>query len=321
MKLDVGINGERKRKVFSFSLEELNYRSEHESFDLKNIQFQGRPSPDIPWMPNDMLPVSYLPAFKLLSAELKMVFNQAYAQAICEQFIWFEQVLLCSILKKTLDKKQLPADLRTCLQHFFDEEDKHSELFWRVLEYSNPERYFERKFFYYQANIVQTSFIKMIASYPDNFLVWIWLAIFFEERTIEFSRKYKAVEKTLEPVFSRAHYLHLLDESRHVQIDQYLLEQFYNKASKNKRRVASWMLESVLKAYISPRRVACNIVKHLSTRFPGEKKGLDRLALELPLLRTHREFQSATFGPRALPRTHTLLRNYEEMSDVLHLLT
>ena len=321
MRLELGTKKESKKKIFSFSLKELNHLAEHNSFSLDDIEFQNSPSKKILWMPDNMLPLSYLPGFCNLSEPLQKKINQSYAQAICEQFIWFEQILLCRILKKIMLKEKLPSDLKICLQHFYDEEEKHSELFWRVLEYSDPSLYFDRTFAYYHTTFLQEKFIDLIANHPDRFLVWIWLAIFFEERTVEFSRKYKTTKEPLEPVFARAHYLHLLDESRHIQIDQYLLKNFYEPSSTRRKKVAAWMLHIVLDAYVSPRRVARNIIKQTLKEFPEEHQNLQKLQKQLPDLRTHKTFQGSTFGPKALPRTHALLSNYEEMSRVQNLLS
>lgn len=305
------------RQLRSLPLEELNRRSEKDAFNLKDCQFKGTASSDRQWMPEGMLPLSYLPKFQQLPDHLKMKINQMYAQAICEQFIWFEKRLLCPILVKLNKGKNLPPPLKETLRHFSEEEDKHSELFWRVLEYSNPRLYSQRQFFYFNLKAYQNLFIGTIVKHPNKFLVWVWMAVFFEERTIEFSRQYRREAKTLDPTFVKAHHLHLLEESRHVQMDQYLLQYFYNDASKIKKIIAVILFKILLKSYTSPQRISKNIIRQLKKTFPKEKKILKQLEKELPLLSTNLQYQKKTFGPETLPRTHLLLDKYKEMSNIL----
>ena len=288
------------KKISSLDLEEINRQSRTNGFSLDDISFEGAPLSDSLWMPNSMLPTSYLPSFQALSEKLKIKFNQMYAQAICEQFIWFEKELISPILSRYIERKQLSPDLKEALLHFIHEEDKHSELFWEVLKYSQPDFYEKNpsQFQYFHLNIHHKVFINTIITHPEQFLAWIWMSIFFEERTIEFSRKYLRESKNLDPVFCRAHHLHLLDESRHVQIDQYLLRHFYDQTPKIKKIIAVWTFQLLLRSYTSPRRISKNIIRKLATAFPMDENSLLRLKKELPLLATHPEFQEKPLAPR-----------------------
>ncbi|MCB0419572.1 MAG: diiron oxygenase, partial [Bdellovibrionales bacterium] len=231
-----------ERGVRSMPLRTLNEQSEKRAIFLTDVDWDLSIDYETPWMPESFLAVSYLPSYQKLSDRLRLKFNQHYALALCEQFIWFEQDTISPILVKIMSDRKLPLDLESALKNFVKEESLHSEMFWRLLEKAAPELYPTRKYAFLKYGPKQRFFYKMIIEHYDFFVVWIWMAIYFEEKTLDISSRYQKEihekgESALDPVFSRVHYLHLMDEVRHVQVDQYLLSYFYDMTTSFQRKL------------------------------------------------------------------------------------
>src|ERR1700722_16192264 len=80
------------------------------------------PNRTLPWAPMELGPVSHLPSFRQLSDLQKLRYNQLFALGILEQFIWFEEGLLCPILGRLGKTDGLTAELRRALEIFISEE-------------------------------------------------------------------------------------------------------------------------------------------------------------------------------------------------------
>jgi hypothetical protein len=209
----------------------------------------------------------------------------------------------------------------------FEEEEKHSEMFWRTLEKCEPSWYVNnRKFRIFKTNPIQDLFFHIITKYNTSFLVWIWLALFFEERTLDFSKKYQrayqANKETLDFNLWQVHYYHMKDEIRHQQMDEIFLAEYYDSAPKWKRKICGHMFFKLMQAYLAPKRNAKVMLSILEKEFP-ELQGspiINAIRKELPLLKQHKEFQSKVFGRQAIGRTLKLMAKYDELDSVWGLL-
>ncbi len=148
------------------------------------------------------------------------------------------------------------------------------------------------------------------------------MALFFEERTLDFSKKYqKSYQKDktkLDLQFWQVHYFHMKDEIRHHQMDEIFLDAFYNDAASWKRKLCGYLFYKLMKAYLAPKRNAKNMLRILESEFPELKDGIitDKIRQELPLLETHEEFQEVVFGRHAIGRTLELMARYTEFDKI-----
>ena len=317
---------EPTRKPHSQPLGVLNKLSEARTFSLDDLDWKAKLDLNLNWTPESFVSLSYLPSYQQLSAEHKRRYNQLNALAICEQFVWFEEDLLCKVLRTVLRTRTLAPELSTCLQHFIAEEERHSEMFTRILRKAEPEFYTTNKYQFFGLGNTQIKFFETVTKRPNLFLVWIWMAIYFEERTLHISRSYRREElrpgdPTIDGTFARAHFLHMIDESRHLQIDQYLLESFFETEPRWKRQLGAFLTNQVFEAYRAPKRISRKILSKMKLEDPTGARIFDQLITELPLLATDSNFKDVMFGKEALGRTRELLKIYPEMRAAYRSLT
>jgi hypothetical protein len=299
------------------TLEALNRKSVSMAYGIDALDWARPVDRTKHWSPVGIAPLVHLPSYARLSEAAKLRYNQLFALGVCEQFVWFEQHLLVVVLKNLLaTEPDIPPLLREAIQHFIVEEDKHSEMFWRMCEKAEPTLYPTRRFRFFNTSRLQGLAMGFMLERPRAFLLWIWAAIFFEERTVDYCRQYRRSEKTqpgfLDASFVELHEFHFKDEARHYQLDQHLLTWLYDPEPMWKRRLAARMFKVLMKAYVSPRRTSHVVLDRLAEELPDQAPVLAALRRELPQLRTNRSFHQAAFSRDAVPRTMDLFAEYPE---------
>lgn len=303
-------------------LQRLNKSSIDRAFTIDDMNWQTPVDRSVKWAPDHMVSINYIPSCKLLTKQQRLRYNQLFSMSICEQFVWLENNLLADVLIDAMKKTNLSSELKTGLENFYNEEEKHGEMFWRTLEVAEPKWYLgDREFKIFKTNKIQDAFFATICKYPDTLLVWIWMALFFEERTLDYSKQYQKAYKgsvgNIDFNFWQVHYYHMLDEVRHQQMDEVFLESFYLNASPWKRRLCGAMFDKIIKAYIAPKRNARVMLTLLGEEFPELKTHIiPKLKSELPTLRHNNEFQEMAFGRHAIGRTLELMARYNEFDPV-----
>jgi len=161
--------------------------------------------------------------------------------------------------------------------------------------------------------------------FPERNLAWVWMAIFFEERTLDYSQQYIDADRTnpgtLAPQFVTAHRLHYLDEARHFQMDLHFLENIYDRASGLQRKWSGFLMRKLIQSYTSPRRVSHRLLEQLQSEFPQlEASLIEALQSELRQIRFNRDFLRTAFGSKAVPRSRELMMRYPEMRGLIDLM-
>lgn len=300
----------------TLSLSELNAQSETKSFSLDKLVLQ-KPAQDRLWAPSELPPLVHLPEIDLMSSDEQRRYNQLYALGVLEQFIWLENRILCRVIEKVLKDKTLSSELRTGLTYFYDEELKHSEMFWRLLQIAEPSMYPTRDYYFLNATSLSIKAVESLIEAPKMFLVWVWMTIFFEERTLDFSKRYilfqHANPEALDQNFLLVHKLHMQDELRHFMMDVHLLNKYYDGASGFKKHLASRMFKTILSRLSNPRLMTIAYLKQLSKEFDSfglrAKRGLLNARENL---RTNKDFKKISMSARSTPRTYALLQRYDE---------
>ena len=301
-------------------LKTLNHQSKTHTFSVSDVDWKKGLDFRLKWMPESLMNVSYLPSYNKLLDKQKLKLNQSWAKGLCEQFIWLEHIL-CAIAETMLKKKSLSYELKTCLENFCEEETRHTEVFKKLLFQADPS--YEKQFSYkFLKNSKRTNyFFHLVTSYPDTFILWTWIAIFFEEKTLHCSREYRKYEKfkgkqNLDPTFSRVHFLHMIDEARHVQIDQHLLSNFYDKAPFWKKRLNARLLYRIISSTTSPHIIAKTSLKAVKKAIAHYHEPLCTLEKEIPSLAHNQKFLSSMHGTSCIGRFRSLLSCYPEMKEI-----
>ncbi len=320
---------EKKRRVFSQPLSVLNEQAKTRTFSVDDVDWESEFDFTKRWIPDEVASMTYLPAYHCLSEANKLRLNQLTSIGVCEQFVWFEEDLLTVALAEILKRRDVTPDLKECLENFIDEEKRHSLMFRRMLLKFSADRYKFQPYWLVKLNAIQNFVFAKVVRNPHVFLSWIWLAIFFEERTLHVSQLYRRAEhfdqNPVDPMFSRVHALHMIDEARHLQIDQYLLFAFYDRAPIWKRKLSAWLSFKIFANYRSPKRIAKKILgllidENIAAKNDDQAHYLRTMAKQLPILRESTAFQNALFGPKILPRTRELMSQYPEMRKVFEVL-
>jgi hypothetical protein len=273
------------------------------------------------WAPGRIVTLGFLPSHAKLNPEERRRCNQLYALGICEQIIWLEQNFLVKTLARVLRRADVPPLLRTALEHFIIEEDKHTDMFWRMLERAEPERYRERKFNMYRMPAHLQLAIDALLLKPDTFLAWIWAAIFFEERTVDYCRhylkSYKEDPNSVDRNFVQVQEFHFKDELRHYQLDQHLLTWLYDPQPAWKKRLCGHMFRFLMRGYVYPRNTAGRVLEELGKEFPRLRAEIiPSLRRELPGLGRNAEFHRISFSRASVPKTLGLFAEYAELDGI-----
>jgi hypothetical protein len=298
------------------ALQALNRRARDDAFGAEDIDWSLGVDPAKPWEPEDMNALWFVPSFSLLDPGQRRRCNQLHALAVSEQFVWFETQLIRAI-GNLLQGPGVPPLLEEALRHFVREEEKHTEMFWRLLEKSAPGWYRPRAPRLFSVSPLQQLATDCMTANPRTFIAWVWLAIFIEERTLYISRLHMQAAKRapgeIDPLHAQVHRFHFFDEVRHYQLDQHLLTWLYDPQPRWKRRLAAAMFRQVLRSFVGARRTAARIVTQLAAEYPALRAAwLPQMLRELRSVAGNPRYQEKHFSPVAQPRTLALLLEYPE---------
>ncbi len=300
------------------SLDRLNQLAVKNAYGVDDLDWSRPIQRQRLWGPESLAPLTYLPAYGLLDDDEKRRLNQLFSLAVCEQFIWLEVNILVRTLRRVLKRWPMSDGLRTALNFFIEEEMKHTEMFWRTLEKAEPEWYRRRRFQLFNTSRFQALLVEQIIRNPTLLLVWIWMAIFFEERTVNYCQHYRRAyhrdPDNIDPTFVDLHKYHFMDEARHFQLDQYLLAECYDQQPRWKRKLAGHMFYYVMKSYTAPRRISWRILEILGLEFPRLSESIIPAFLaQIPSLATSEPFHRMAFSREAVPKTMALFAEYDEL--------
>lgn len=307
------------------TLARLERQSRDHSFRLDDVDWSIAADRRLPWMPDGIGALAFLPSYRLLTAGERLRCNQLQALGVAEQFVWAEALVIRVLARALTGRLRLPAELRLALRHFVEEEDKHVAMFRRLLERSEPAWYPAPHPRFFVLSPPERWLTASMADHPDVMLVWIWFTIFVEERTLflsrEFARARRRSAEAIDPLHAHVHALHLRDEARHVQLDEHLLAHAYDAQPAWKRALCGRMFAQVARAYTTPHRTARSILGVMEREFPRVRATVaQQLRAELPGLRDDLTFRHRVLGRDAMPRTFALLAAYPEHRHTLALL-
>ena len=300
--------------VFNLDFSELpaSLRSK-QGYDLNDLDLSRGVDHSCFFVPEEMSHLFYSPAYQLLGPNDRLVYNQVTGLALCEQFIFLEDHILAPMIRSLLRSKSvlISPPLRAHLERFLDEEAKHGEMFWRVLEAAAPEKYPRRKL-RYAMSVSSLMMEKLLLAMPLTLVAWIWLAMFFEERTVHIARLYRRATNVC-PVFQRAHHLHMTEETQHVELDKVLIDRIYRHCSPKLRAINAKILRQVMARYSHPRRIPSAAIAEAMAKNPALRIHRQELAQAIKDLRTNTESQQVFYSRTIMPRTFASMNQFPEM--------
>jgi hypothetical protein len=281
-----------------------------DSYSLDRIPWHRGVDPSVHHFPEVLTPLFHCYSYsQILDEEDRLVYNQLFAQYVCEQFIFLEDRFLCRVVEQLLPwAAQVSWDLKACLEIFLDEEVKHTEMFRRLQRASDPERYATSDFFFLKIRAHEDALIRLMASYPKTLHFWIFVALLFEEKTIDYFTHYRTQQRNsslpqLDQLHTQVHKFHMMDEARHVQIDEHLLNFIFNRATPSLRFFNIHLLKLMMTNYTNPKRANMNIIRELCRLQPRLRTHQERICGEVRQQNGRSPYQMAQFSRKNFPKT------------------
>lgn len=307
------------------SLERIAARADAKAYDLDAVDWTRGLDPERWYFPEHLTPLAHTPSYADLSPTERLDYNHLYAEAINEQFVFLEEYFLVRVLRRLLRgdaRVALPADLRACLEGFVAEEVKHTEMFRRLAQLMHP-RYAERDFFFLRLGRAERVLLSAMERRPDLLAFWCWLALAFEEKTVDYFRHFARHEQQrpdlpLDPLCYEVHRLHMLDEVRHVQLDHHLIHHVYAACGPLLRGLNVRLITRTLAAYTRPKRTNLRIVEALAARHP--RLDARRLSREVRALAQCATWQEVSYSRSNVPQTFALFDAYPELHGLARVL-
>lgn len=308
-------------------LETLRRRAEANAFDIEAIDWGRGVDFTRPFFPVHLTPLSHTAVWAELTPAERLDYNQLYAQSTNEQFIFLEEGFLVRVVGgvEACGGLGLPADLREALRGFHEEEVKHTEMFRRLNRLTDPAAYGASDFRFLRLGKAEDAVLGLTARKPGWLVFWVWLALAFEEKTIDYYRHYQRHAKErpdepLDPLYEQVHHYHMLDEVRHVQIDHHLVRELYVRCGRLVREVNVRLVARTLAAYARPKRTNMRLAEALCSRHPRLAPRLAEMKSQLRELATCRSWQEMTYSRRNAPQTFALFDEFPEMHALARVL-
>jgi len=299
------------------SVADINKNSRDRAFTLSDLDWAPA-NRDLLFAPEEMTHLYYTDLYKELNPEERLTYNQAAAAGVSEQFVFLEQVLLVRGLKSFLHGagKGIDPDLEEACHFFIDEEDKHSEMFRRMLLELDPATYEKETFDVYKLNAKDERFLSVSMQNPTFFIWWVWVATLFEEKTIDFHRKYQEMKAFLDPMHLKIHRFHCLDELRHLQMDHHFIDMLWEPAPMWKKVLNIHLFKKVMSAFVQPSRTVRAAVDRLVKKHPRLDGMKDSLIDAGMSVADSRSWHEATYSRTTLPNTFALFDRFPEMHQM-----
>ena len=257
-----------------------------------------------PFMPEELSPLYFTPAYRTLTPSQKLRYNQISALYFNEQTMFFEKALARNVLGYFL-AQSLPPSLKEGLRQFLVEEERHTEMFRRLNQLAAAEFYGSgRHFHFIQTPPLAASLLDAMSRCPQWFPLLLWLMHLQEERAIFFGKAFLNRAAVLEPHFVEVQRTHLADEIGHVRWDVQLLDFTWARTGRLTRRLNVRLFAWMIREYFTtPKRSAPRIITALVKEFPELRSRHDELCRQLLNLGHNAAYQRSLYCPENVPET------------------
>jgi len=254
------------------------------------------------FIPEEFTPLYYTPSYRVLTEEQRLRYNQLQALYFNEQIIFFETAVGRPVLE-VLTREGLPRELTTGLRQFLEEEQQHTEMFWRLNQQCAPQFYDIGFFYFIRPPRAWMAVLRWATRHPRLFPMFFWLMFLQEERSLFYSRRAIAQRDQLEPHFVKMHRTHLADEVGHVGWDEELIEVLWRRANPSLRKVNVELLAWMLGEFFStPKRAQLRVIRELAREFPALSKLEPEIECQLLALSGDDGYQRALYSREMVPR-------------------
>jgi len=275
---------------------------------------QGRMAPAAavdatrPFVPEDYTQLYYTPVYATLSDAQRLRYNQLFALRINEYVMMLEADLIERLLPALRRRIAGDAELVQAVETMRQEERRHFAGFAALNRACAPhlyppgrDRFFSRLPAWTQAMFGAVG----VLSPWLPFALWYLMAM--EESAKSLARDMLRRPRTetlgeLDPAFVQVHLEHLKDETRHLHVDDILVERCLSGRA---QALNAWLFAAMLRGVVRPTRSGSGamVVRQLVAECPELRPREEEMVQALLALKDHRAYQASLFNRRIMPQT------------------
>ena len=274
--------------------------------EVEAVDFKKR------FIPEELTPLYYTPAYQELTEEQKLRYNQLHGLYFNEQIIFFEATMGETVLDALL-QAPWPSRIQDGLRRMREEEREHTRMFRRLNRLCAPHLYSTSDFYFVRAPRGWMAIGNWVARRPLFFPLFLWLMLLQEERSLYFARAFVREQASLEPHFVETQRLHSEDEAGHVRMGEELIEMLWRDAAPYRRRINAGLFSWMLREFFNtPKRAQVRVVQELVREFPELRPRQTSMKDQMLALEHNVEFQMSLYSREIVPRTFARFDEWPE---------
>ena len=272
------------------------------------------------WAPEILSHLFHLDGYKNLSPQIRLRYNQFFSMLVIEQIASFERDVLAKVdtqvFKRLKERNSVEQHLKIALEHFVREEKNHVDFFEKLVAKSKTALGLESGFRSFQVSGLQGRFVSFLFSSPRFFIFWIWVVLFVEERTLLIARLMRKDSDSYDPLHFQVQQAHLRDETRHVQLDEHLLEVCWDQAPALLKKLNVFLLKVFFEMTFVRSMSAVRLWKLFSRHVPEAATHTNEVVNELRTLSKNTTYLLQFFSQDSAPRFWKMLNSRAEMAPL-----
>ena len=271
------------------------------------------------FIPESLTQLYYTPQYSQLDSVQRRRYNHLYAAHTNEQFIFFEHAvgnaISRSLLPVLLELGEVALHERLC--KMIEQEEQHQRMFEKLNQEIFPNLYSDSSHFFIAPSRSMRCLLDAITLFPCNLHFLLWIALFFEEFSAEFSRTVLLDAENsgmLEPRFVTLHRQHLCDEVHHVRLYPDLIRAVISRCPQWRRTLNGRILKLAIREMLAPKRSGIAVLRQLINEHSELRPQQQQLEQATRALKNSDEFFNALFAPDRLPVMHKLFCEFPEFA-------
>lgn len=157
-----------------------------------------------PFTCNSICPLAHSPIWPTLTELQRLRYNQLVGLMQNEWICFFEQQFAVRVLPAVMRRGAIPPELAQSLEHFVEDERRHTALFRSLNRAAQPEWYGDTDAHILRTPGVFRGVLRGLTARPDWFPMVLWVMLLMEERSLMISRRYATSAQPIEPTFAAA---------------------------------------------------------------------------------------------------------------------
>lgn len=273
------------------------------------------------FVPESFTQLFHTPAYNELNVTQRLRYNQLYGLRSNELFMLFEEGFTRRVISCVMAIcAQKDTRFYECLAQMLQEESNHHQMFLAFNREILPAAYADGLGYFARPRYSESVLLRLATGSSVHWPFLLWLILILEEFSTAFSQLLVERESAdrLSTAFVTIHRLHLLDESRHVLLDEELIDRFVAPMSRTRKRINGWLFRHLFQAILAPKRSGIRVLEALVVDHPELTSALPRLKAAVRSLRHDPGMLKTVCDRSKMPLTYRLLDRYPEfMPDVL----